>query len=108
MKDVRAGVRRHVEDWDFRTIDREAPAKFPPVHPRHNHIGHHETQVRSCGVRHAERLPALSSLQYAVALIPQKLAHQPAHEILVLCNQDDDRARGNRIRLSHNRPCLSL
>jgi hypothetical protein len=48
------------------------------------------------------------SFQDAVALIPQQLAHQPAHEVFVLCDKDGDRALGYRMRLSHTDLGLSL
>ena len=85
-------------------IDRQPTAEFPPVHSRHDHIGYHETQVWQRQVRQVECLPAVTSFQNAVALIPQQPAHQPAQQVFVLCDQDGDRARGYRMRLSHNRP----
>ena len=108
MKDVCWGVRRHVKHWYCRAVNRETPAKLPPVDPRHYDIGHHETKMGRRQVRQMERLPAVSSLQYAVALIPQKPDHQPAQDVLVLCDENGDRALGYRMRLSHNRPRLGL
>jgi hypothetical protein len=107
MKDIRGRVCRHVEHRYCRAINRETPAELPPVHPRHDHIGDHERKMGG-QMRQVERLPAVSSLQYAVALIPQKPDHQPAQEILVLCDEDGDRTLGYRMRLSHNRPWLGL
>ena len=94
MKNVRARVRRHVQHWYFRTIHRQPTAEFPPVHSRHYHIGHHETQVWRRQVCQVECLPAVTSLQDAVALSPQQLAHQPAQQVFVLCDEDGNRALG--------------
>jgi hypothetical protein len=104
MKNVRARVRRHVQHWYFRTILRQPTAELPPVHSGHYHIGHHETQVWRRQVCQVECLPAVTSLQDAVALSPQQLAYQPAQEVFVLCDQDGDRALGYRMRLSHSQP----
>jgi len=104
MKDVRARVCRHVQHWYFRTIYRQPTAEFPPVHTRHDHIGYHEAQVWRRQVCQVECLPAVTSLQDAVALSSQQLAHQPAQQVFVLCDKDGDRAVGYRMRLSHNRP----
>lgn len=78
MKDVRARVRRHVQHGYFRTINRQPPAELPAVHARHYDIGYHETQVWRRQVRQVQCLPAVTSLQDAVALSPQQLAHKPA------------------------------
>ena len=108
MEDVRARVRRHVQHWYFRTIYRQPTAEFPAVHARHYHIGYHETQVWRRQMCQVQCLPAVTSLQDAVALSAQQLAHQPAQQILVLCDEDGGRALGYRMRLSHNRPRAQL
>jgi hypothetical protein len=108
MKDVRARVRRHVQHWYCRTINRQPTAEFPAIHARHHHIGYHETQVWRRQVCQVQCLPAVTSLQNAVALSPQQLAHQPTQQILVLCDKDGDRALVYRMRLSHNRPRAQL
>jgi hypothetical protein len=102
MKDVRGGVCRYVEHRHCRAINRETPAKLPPVHSRHDYVGHYETKMGRRQVRQVERLPAVPSLQYAVAPIRQKPDHQPAQDLLVVCDEDGDRALGYRMRLSHN------
>jgi hypothetical protein len=55
-----------------------------------------------------ECLPAVTSLQDAVALGPQQLAHQPTQQVFVLCDDDGDRALGHRMRLNHTDLGLSL
>jgi hypothetical protein len=108
VKDVRAGIRRHVQHWYARAIDRQPTTELPPVHSRHDHIGHHEAQVWRRQMRQVECLHAVTSFQDAVTLVPQQLAHQSAHKVFVLCDKDGDGALGYRMRLSHNRPRAQL
>ena len=39
---------------------------------------------------HTKRLAPVAGLQYAIALILQQPTHQPARDVLVLCDEDDD------------------
>src|SRR4051794_29850736 len=100
MKDVGGRIRRHVEHRYPRTIDREMPPKLPSIHPGHDDVGHYETEVRR-QMRQVERLYAVSSFQRTVPSTPQQPEHQPAQVLLVLNDEDGDRALDQGIRIDH-------
>jgi hypothetical protein len=61
---------------------------LPPAHPRQNHVGDHELDETGMPARVGQRLLGRRRLQHLVPRGFKDLAHEDAHRLLVLDEED--------------------